>query len=324
MKRTEYFFDEETLSFKKVNKKSKKYRLKVLYKTFIVLSLSIAVFFGIILHVNTPKERYYLKKLSRLEKETDSLYESTNAIKEKLFSIQEIDENIYREVLEQDKIPLSIRNAGMGGIDKYKEFEGVPYLKSIVKANKEIDDLTKKLYIQSKSYDELLESSKERIKRIQSIPSIMPLSGVERYHFVSGFGYRVHPILKKRIFHKGIDYGAKIGTPVYATGNGKIVRADYESGYGNRVIINHGYGYKTQYGHMSKILVEVGDSVHRGQKIGLVGNTGRSTGPHLHYEVIFNYKVFNPSKFYLKEDLPPELYMEMVKGQEEYFQAERF
>lgn len=324
MKRKEFYFDEQTLSFKEVNRKSLRFRLGIFYRCLLVLFLSATVFFAIIYNVHTPKERFYIQKLKKLERKTDSIYRSANTITKKLISIQEIDENLYREVLEQDQIPMSIRNAGVGGHDKYKEYEGFDYLKRIVDAHKEIDGLSKRLYIQSKSYDELLKSSRERIKKIQSIPSIMPLSGVERYHFVSGFGYRIHPILKRKIFHKGIDYGVKTGTAIYATGNGTVARADYESGYGNRVVVDHGFGYKTQYAHMSKILVEVGDTVYRGQRIGLVGNTGRSSGPHLHYEVIKDNRVCNPMQFYNRDELPPRLYLEMLKGQKEYFKAERF
>jgi len=323
MSKQEYIFNEETLSYEKLNKKSREYKLKIFYKSAIFLILSIVFFIGYTHIVDSPKEKIYNSRLAKLDRETDSLKNITTSLKQNLRNIQERDEDLYRTVLELENIPWSIRNAGIGGSDAYNELMPQTHLHSLLHIHRDLDQLRKKVYIQSRSFDELIAESKERVKKIQSVPAIVPLSGEQRYRFGSGFGYRNHPILKRRLFHKGIDIAAKTGTPIYATGNGKVVRQDYESGYGNRVIINHGYGYKTQYAHMSKIYVRVGDTIHRGMQIGLVGNTGRSTGPHLHYEVMYYNKAINPNEYYFAEELSAEEYKGMINGQKQFFEANK-
>lgn len=323
MRKEIYTFNEETLTFEKLNKRSKEYRWKLLFRSVAFITLSLLFFKGYTILIDSPKEKIYNSRLAKLDRETDSLQHITAVLKENLWDIQERDNSLYRTVLELENIPMSIRNAGMGGTDAYKELMPQTHLHDLINVHRELDQLRKKVYIQSRSFDELIGESKERIRKIQAIPATVPLSGEQNYKFGSGFGYRNHPILKRHLFHKGIDIAAKTGTPIYATGNGKVVRQDYESGYGNRVIINHGYGYKTQYAHMSKVFVKVGDTIHRGMPIGLVGNTGRSTGPHVHYEVMYYNKAIDPTKFYSPEDLNPEEYKSMLEGQKKFFEANK-
>ena len=171
-----------------------------------------------------------------------------------------------------------------------------------------MDKLYRRLYIQSKSYDEVFELVKKKAELLASIPAIQPVtkSGIAR--LASGFGYRIHPIYKTHMMHEGIDFTSPIGTEIYSTGNGIVAKVEYNGrGYGNHIIINHGYGYSTLYGHMSKFAVRPGQKIKRGDIIGYVGNTGSSTGPHVHYEVIKNGKKINPINFFFN-DLTAEEY----------------
>jgi murein DD-endopeptidase MepM/ murein hydrolase activator NlpD len=180
-------------------------------------------------------------------------------------------------------------------------------------ATERLDRITKQLYIQSKSFDEVVKMAKGKEKLIASIPAIMPLNNKNLKYAPSGYGWRTHPIYKTQEFHPGMDFTAEQGTPIYATGDGVVEIADASAqGYGNHVVINHGYGYQTLYGHMSKMVSKPGMKVKRGDLIGYVGSTGLSTGPHVHYEVIKNGEKVNPINFYYN-DLSPEEYQIMLE-----------
>ena len=203
--------------------------------------------------------------------------------------------------------------AGYGGIDRYKALEGYDNADLIVETTRKLDKLTKQMYVQSKSFDEIVELAKNKSHMLASIPAIQPISNKDLTRIASGFGYRIHPIYKTTKFHEGLDFSAPIGTDIYATGNGivKVVEND-SRGYGNHVIISHGFGYETLYGHMSKILVRNGQKVNRGDIIGAVGSTGTSTAPHLHYEVIKQGNKIDPISFFYN-DLSPEEYQKMIE-----------
>ena len=192
---------------------------------------------------------------------------------------------------------------GFGGIDKYKKFDGYNNSKVIKDISKRIDLLTNKLYIQSKSLDKVSVLVKDKEKMLTHIPAIQPVDdGLTR--LVSGFGYRFHPILKQRKMHYGIDFAAPTGTPVYATGDAKVKISGNSSSFGKYIVLDHGYGYETLYAHLSKLDVKKYQKIKRGFKIGEIGNTGRSVGPHLHYEVHKNKQKLNPINYYYK-DLSP-------------------
>ena len=230
-----------------------------------------------------------------------------------LDDIQKRDDNIYRTIFEADPIPTSIRKQGFGGINRYKELEGFSNSKIIIETSSKIDQLTKQLYLQSKSFDEIIDLTKDKLSMLASIPAIQPVSNKNLKRMASGYGYRIHPIYKTRKLHTGMDFSAKIGTEIYATGNGKISKVRRsKKGYGNYVEINHGYGYKTLYAHMSKSIVKKGQKVKRGEVIGYVGNTGTSVAPHLHYEVHKNGKKIDPVNFYYN-DLSTEEYSKMLE-----------
>ena len=214
-------------------------------------------------------------------------------------------------IFEAEPIASSIRKAGYGGINRYKDLEGYNNSDLIIQTTKKIDQISKQMYIQSKSFDEIVDLAKNKTKMLASIPAIQPVSNKDLSRMASGFGYRIHPIYKTRRLHAGMDFSAKTGTPIYATGDGKIFKVSKtRKGYGNYVIIDHGYGYKTLYAHMSKFIVKKGQSVKRGETIGFVGNTGTSVAPHLHYEVHKNGRKIDPVNFYYN-DLNAEEYEKM-------------
>jgi murein DD-endopeptidase MepM/ murein hydrolase activator NlpD len=196
----------------------------------------------------------------------------------------------------------------------YSEFEGYDHSDVIIATTKKLDDLTKRLYIQSKSFDEVYEMAASKKERLDHIPAIMPLRK-NSCSVISGFGTRYHPILHYRRMHTGVDLSAKTGTPIYATGDGVVEvagRSDQLSGYGVTVLIRHGYGYQTLYGHMNEVKVHQGQKVKRGQLVGFVGNTGKTTGVHLHYEVRKNDVPINPINFFFN-DLTPEEYEQILE-----------
>ncbi len=223
------------------------------------------------------------------------------------------DDNIYRTYFEVDPLPESKRNAGFGGNEKGRWFKSNKYSGWISSIGKELDILTRKLVIQSKSYDEVLGMAKTKEKRLAARPAIQPIGTKDLIRFGSSFGWRMHPILKVMKMHEGIDLTASRGTKVFATADGTVTQAGMtDGGYGNKIIIDHGFGYETLYGHLYKILVEPGQKVKRGDVIGLVGSTGLSVCPHLHYEVIVNGKKVNPINYYTN-DLSAEEYDHMIE-----------
>ena len=230
-----------------------------------------------------------------------------------LDDIQQRDDNIYRVIFEADPIPKSIRKAGYGGINRYQDLTGYNNAELVIDITKKIDQITKQLYIQSKSFDDIIDLAKNKADMLASIPAIQPVSNKDLSRMASGYGSRIHPIYKTKKFHAGMDFSAKTGTPIYATGDGKIFKVrKSRRGYGNHVIIDHGFGYKTLYAHMSKYIVRRGEKVKRGDVIGYVGSSGTSVAPHLHYEVHYNGKKINPVNFYYN-DLTPDQYEKMLE-----------
>jgi murein DD-endopeptidase MepM/ murein hydrolase activator NlpD len=216
-----------------------------------------------------------------------------------LGAIEERDNNIYRAYFNSSPIPEEQRKAGFGGVNRYKTLEGYNNSELVINTTKRVDVLTKQLAIQSKSLDEILKLGKSKEKFLASIPAIQPVKNEDLTRMASGFGYRNDPFTKIRKMHLGMDFTARTGTPVYATGDGVVVTADNKmSGYGNLIIIKHGFGYETYYAHLHKYNVRAGQKVKRGDIIGYVGSTGRSQAPHLHYEVRVNGEAVNPINYY--------------------------
>jgi len=279
-----------------------------------------SLFFGGLFYVgfnlvyDSPKEKQLIAEKVEPLLQYELLNNKLDQTSVILADLENRDDNIYRTIFEAEPIPDNLRKAGIGGVNRYKNLEKFKGDADIViSTTKKLDRLSKQLYIQSKSFDEIYELAKQKEELLASIPAIQPVSNKNLTRMASGYGMRIDPHYKTPAFHEGMDFTAPTGTPIYATGNGTVTRSDNGSrGYGNHVRIDHGFGYLTLYGHMSEIAVKQGQNVIRGEIIGYVGNTGKSSGPHLHYEVHKNDRPINPINFYFS-DLSPEEYDLMIQ-----------
>ena len=313
MSKVKYRYNTKSLTYEKVEISWQKKLLTVL--SFIVTGIVFgsAFFFLAYTYIDSPKEKELKRENIKMQLKYEFLNKKLDEVSEVLDDIEERDDNIYRVIFEAEPIAKNIRNAGFGGVNRYKELEGYRSSELMKQSTKKMDIILKKVYIQSKSYDEVMELAMKKKEMLASIPAIQPVSNNDLKRMASGYGYRIDPHYKTPAFHAGMDFTAPRGTPIYATGDGKVIRADNSSkGYGNHVRIDHGFGYITLYAHMYKIMARPGQKVERGDIIGLVGNTGKSMGPHCHYEVRKNGDPVNPIHFYFN-DLSPEQYETMIK-----------
>ncbi len=306
-------YDLQTLSIKKDQKSIVQYLIKIIPHTVIAMIFS-AIFITIFYYFYDSPEEILLKRENHQYAQQIFLFNKKLDNVEKILSnLAFRDDNIYRSIFDVDPIPDAIRQSGFGGSNRYENLEGYDNSKLIINVAKRIDKVTKEMYVQSKSYDKVIYLLNNKEKMLQSVPSIQPILNKQLTHIASYFGYRTDPVYGVRKHHDGIDFTAHTGTPIHATGNGVVVKAENSNGgYGNEIEIDHGFSYKSKYAHLSKILVTVGQKVKRGQIIGLVGNTGKSTGPHLHYEVRRNDVPINPINFFFM-DLSPEEYDRMIE-----------
>jgi murein DD-endopeptidase MepM/ murein hydrolase activator NlpD len=268
----------------------------------------------------SPMESQLRKENKLLQTQYEVLSLRLNNAFDILNDVQQRDENLYRAIFQAGSIPESIRKLGFGGTNRYEHLMSLPNPDLVVATTQKMDMLTKQLYVQSNSLEELVNMGKTQEERAKCIPAIQPLSNKDFARTASGYGMRIDPIYRTPRFHGGMDFSAKMGTEIYATGNGVIVFAGWKQGYGNCIMIDHGFGYETLYGHLSSFKTRVGQKVTRGEVIGFVGNTGKSTGPHLHYEVIVRGRRDNPSKYYFM-DLTPEEYDQMIQIAENHGQV---
>ena len=313
MSKVKFYFNTKSLKYERVQLKLWD-RLKRFFSylasglVFAVVTIWIAY-----TYFDSPKEKQLKREIAQLRDQYDILGDRMNQMNVVLEDIQNRDDNIYRVIFEAEPIPDNIRKAGFGGVDRYKSLEGYNNSDLLIETTKKLDLLAKRMYIQSKSFDDVANLAKNKAVLLASIPAIQPIANKDLRRMASGFGFRTHPIYKTEHFHSGIDFSANVGTEIYATGDGVVERADdLAQGYGNHVVINHGYGYQTLYGHMSKIIARVGQRVKRGDVIGMVGSTGMSTAPHLHYEVIKNQDKINPINFFFN-DLSATEYAQMLE-----------
>ncbi|TRW25193.1 M23 family metallopeptidase [Flavobacterium zepuense] len=301
MAKVKYYYDPENLAFTKIKtKKGKKIGV-------ILLFLAASALFGFLCFVallntpffETPKDRLQAREIEYMKMQYDVLNRKSALMEEALNSVEERDNNVYRTYFNSVPITDEQRKAGFGGVNRYKSLENFDNSELVINTTKRLDVLSKELVIQSKSLDEIAKLAKDKAKLLTAIPAIQPVKNEDLRQVASGFGYRSDPFTKIRKFHAGMDFSARTGTPIYATGDGVVTVADANSsGYGNHIVIRHGYGYETLYGHMSKYKARAGQKVKRGDIIGYVGSTGRSEAPHLHYEVHKNGTVVNPLNFY--------------------------
>ena len=219
-------------------------------------------------------------------------------------------------IFESEPVSTSLWTSGVGGTERYKVLSKYNSGELMVDVNVKLDNLKRKMFWQSESYEEIVKLVHNKEEKLQSLPAIQPVSNTDLKRMASGYGWRIDPVYGVTKFHSGMDFTAPTGTEIYATGKGRAIKVDYSTGgYGNRIIIDHGYGYQTLYAHMSAFAVKQGESVQRGQVIGYVGNTGKSVGPHLHYEVHKNGEKVNPVYFYY-QDLDDSSFEEMIRMSE--------
>ena len=311
MAKVKYTYDSKTLSYRKIDR-DWKVRLKD-FSLFAIVSMTFGfiIYLAADLWVDSPKERQMKRELENMVIQYDLMNGKLNNLADVLSDIEKRDDEIYRSIFEAGPIPDEVRTAGFGGANRYKNLEGFNNSELLIDTRKKLDQVAGRAYVQSKSFDDVVEMARDKEKMLASIPAIQPVSNKDLKRLASGFGYRIHPIYKVRKMHWGMDFTAPTGTPIYATGDGVVsTRTNSRGGYGNHVVIDHGYGYETMYAHMSKFNVSRGQRVKRGDIIGYVGSTGRSTGPHLHYEVMKDGEKINPANYFFN-DLSPEEY-EMV------------
>ena len=301
MSKVKYYFDPETLSYLPIeitNKKRLSNFILFLIASF-AFGLSSLLIFLNINWINTPSEINQKRALDNYELQFNILDKKLKQIETVIANIEERDNNIYRVYFEASPIPEEQRKAGFGGVNRYKDLEGYDNSELIINTAKRLDILSKQTVVQSRSLDEIERLAANKAELIEAIPSIQPVKNQDVTRMASGYGYRIDPFTKKRRFHYGMDFSARKGTPIYATGNGTVKRADNRSsGFGKHIRIDHGFGYVSLYAHLSKYNVRRGQKVKRGDIIGFVGNTGRSRGPHLHYEILKDNKKINPLNFY--------------------------
>lgn len=316
MARKKYKFNPETLSYERVGISLKEKFTKIFTYLSSSLSLALVIVIVIINTYETPKSKALKRENQQLITQYELMSKDLERIENVLGELQQRDDNIYRVIFEAEPIPSSVRKAGFGGSNKYSHLESLDNNKLIIETARKLDVLSKAAYIQSKSYDDVLELALNKEKMLASIPAIQPVKNKDLKRTASGWGYRMHPIYKVRKMHYGMDFTAPVGTPVFATGDGVVVEMKGSKrtrvGFGLVVKIDHDYGYETVYAHLNAFNVSrVGQKVKRGDIIGYVGNSGGSTAPHLHYEVHKNGKAVNPQYFYYK-DLTPQEYDKMI------------
>jgi murein DD-endopeptidase MepM/ murein hydrolase activator NlpD len=302
MAKVKYYYDPKTLSYRKIER-TRAYRLRqsLLYM-FSFLLVGFIFFVVADTVIDSPREKRLVRELENMKLQYTILGDRMDQVGEVLADMEDRDDNIYRVIFEAEPIPNSVRGAGFGGVNRYRKLEGFENSELIKQSASRLDQLTKQVYVQSKSFDEIVEMASDKAEFLASIPAIQPVANEDLRRMASGYGWRTDPFTKTLKMHHGMDFSAETGTAIYATGDGEVFRADTKSsGFGKHIRIDHGYGYITIYAHLNDYNVTVGQKVKRGDLIGYVGNTGRSQGPHLHYEVHLNGKKLNPVNFYYGE-----------------------
>ena len=301
-----YRFNPESLSYDKVKTSLRKTIIKAF--SFFTATLAITVVYYLIYSqfFHTPKERILSREISQMTENYTNLTNTLQQIEDVLADIQQRDSNIYRTIFESEPVPQTVLWAGFGGVNRYEVLENYSNSELMIENTRRSEILLKQLQIQSKMMDEMLEKAHEKSDQLKTRPAIQPIQNKDLSHTAAGFGYRMHPIYRTKRFHEGIDFTAPVGTSVRATGDGEVVETQSIGVQGVKVVIDHGYGYKTVYAFLDKLIVKKGQKVIRGETIGNVGGTGTgmSTAPHLHYEVHKNGKPVNPINYFFNELSP--------------------
>jgi murein DD-endopeptidase MepM/ murein hydrolase activator NlpD len=313
MPRTKYKFNPESLSFDKIRLGIGEILMRFL--AYFTGSVLIAVVYWIIFAAffDSPKEKALEREVQQLTIQYDLINREMGEIEGVLDDLQKTDDNLYRTIFEAEPIPATLREGGVGGVNRYKSLEGYRNSNLVIETAGRLDKIRKKVYLQSKSFDDLISLARNKEDMLRSVPAIIPISGKDLTRVASGFGLRIHPIYKIIKFHSGMDFTAPAGTDVYASGNGIVaVVQSSQRGLGKNIVIDHGFGYSSIYAHLSNFNVRVGQKVQRGDVIGYVGNTGTSIANHLHYEIKLNGANVDPVNYYF-EDLSPAEYERVIE-----------
>lgn len=321
MSKTKYRFNPESLSYEEV--------VDGFWKRFIrwVLYLSPSIIVGIMLafvfskQLSSPKDSRHKKELALYEQQIGSLQADIVDANKALEVLQKKDQDLYRLALYAEEFPEEYKATGSTMPNKYGYLKGYTNSELLMTASKQMDALEQRINGQSLSFQELLNLAKNKEKLLACIPAIQPVNNKNLKQMASGYGWRIDPHYKTSRMHTGMDFTAASGTDVYATADGTVGPLERNQwGYGQCIVIDHGFGYKTRYAHLSKFNVREGQQVKRGQVIGYVGTTGKSTGPHLHYEVEVKGEKVNPINYY-HSDLTPEEYEKLLEMSEKSFKA---
>ena len=309
MAKQKYRFNPHTLKFDVISHPLRKKIANIAIHLIVNLTVAATLTYTYSIFFDNPKEKNIKRDIANITLNYDlfqrKVLEKGNLVNE----FQKRDNNIYRAIFEADSIPNSLRDGGSGGVNRYNKFENYQHADLLIKTFTMLDRLSWRVYIQSKSFDEVSTLAMNKERMTQCIPAIQPLSNK---NISAYFGFRSDPFTHRLKMHYGIDFTGSMGTPIHATGDGVVIVAEFSfDGYGKNIVVDHGFGYKTHYAHLSKINVKLGEKVKRGEVIGLLGNTGRSTGPHLHYEVLLRNAIIDPLNYF--NDLTIEDYDKMVK-----------
>lgn len=312
MRKVYYIYNPKTRTYDRIYPTMRQRMMSYLRRMFVGMGLGAGFFIVLLIVFGSPSEKNLRVENSRLLAQYHILSFRLDDALGVMQQLQRRDDNLYRVIMQADPVADALRNASYGKTNRYEELMDMTNAKMVVNTTQQMDLLARRVYVQSKSYDDIVELCKKHDDMLACIPAIQPVSNKNLKQTASGYGNRIDPIYKTVKFHAGMDFSANVGTPVYATGNGTVQKAGWEGLYGNCITINHGFGYVTRYAHLSKIGVRKGQKVVRGEKIGQVGSTGKSTGPHLHYEVHLKGHIMNPVNYYFM-DLNADDYDKMIQ-----------
>ena len=313
MPRIKYKFNPDSLSYDRVRLGFRNLLFRFL--AYFVGSVIIALVYWVIFATffDSPGEKALEREIDQLTIQYDLIHREMASIEKVLDGLQKTDDNLYRTIFESEPIPASQRDGGVGGMNRFESLEGYTNSKLVIETADRLNRIRKKVYVQAKSFDELINLAKSKEEMLRSVPAIIPISNKDLTRTASGFGRRIHPIYKISKFHYGMDFTAPEGTEVFSTGNGTVIKVQSsQRGLGKHIIIDHGYGYESIYGHLSNFNVKPGQKVQRGDVIGYVGCTGLSVADHLHYEIKLNGTNVDPVNYYF-EDLTASEYEKMVE-----------
>jgi murein DD-endopeptidase MepM/ murein hydrolase activator NlpD len=313
MPATKYKFNPDSLSFDKIRLGIKTLLLRFL--AFFIGSVIISlIYWGIFASFfDSPKEKALKREVEQMTIQYELIHREMANVETVLEDLQKTDDNLYRSIFEAEPIPATLRDGGIGGVNRYEALEGYNNSNLVIETANRLDKIRKKVYVQSKSFDDLIKLANNKEDMLKSLPAIIPISNKDLTRTASGYGWRIHPIYKISKFHYGMDFTAPLGTEVYATGNGTVVAIlSAQRGLGKHIIIDHGFGYESIYAHLSNFNVRAGQKVQRGDIIGYVGSTGTSVANHLHYEIKLNGVNVDPVNYYF-EDLSAAEYERMIE-----------